>query len=141
MTGDILPKKLVFGIGSYACRRETIQWDGEQLIYQVSEHGDSSEQKITVPDEVEWKNFWIAVRNIDVWHWREKYDEIYVCDGIEWEIELAVGDKKIKSEGCGSYPPNGVDVASEAFKQLFRALGELMNDQGFIKDWYYEAWD
>ncbi|MDH5730944.1 MAG: hypothetical protein OEZ58_18300 [Gammaproteobacteria bacterium] len=141
MTGDILPKKLVFAIGSYACRRETLQWDGEKLIYQASEHGDSSEQKIIVPGGSEWQNFWIAVRNIGVWHWRGKYDEIYVCDGVEWEIELAVGDEKIKSEGCGSYPPNGADVASEAFKQLLRALGELMNDQVFIKGWYYEAWD
>jgi hypothetical protein len=143
MSGYLYPVKFSFSIGSYTCNRELIQWDGKKLIYQVNKFGGSpiDRQRIIIPKEIEWQRFWTAVRNIGVWYWREKYDEICVCDGVEWKIDFAVGDKRIKSEGCGAYPPNSAGSASEAFKQLLRALGELINDQEFIRDWYYEEWD
>lgn len=59
---------------------------------------------------------------------------LVVCDGIEWALEIFVGDKEITSKGCAAYPSNGTDVASEQFKQELRAFGELIDNKEFIRD-------
>ncbi|GMR00843.1 MAG: hypothetical protein BMS9Abin19_0182 [Gammaproteobacteria bacterium] len=145
MNNSALPNKLLFNIGSYACIQVLFQWDGKQLIYQVNRHGgapDNDEQKIIIPEESEWQRFWGAVRNSDVWYWREKCDpEICVCDGIEWKLELVHNGRSIKSQGSSCYPPNGADIPSESFKQLLCAFGELVKDQVFIREWYDESWE
>jgi len=141
MNNSVLPNKLLFSIGSYACIQVLFQWDGKQLIYQVNRHGgapDNYEQKIIIPEESEWQSFWGVVRNTGVWHWREKYLEMCVCDGIEWELELVQNSRSIKSQGSSSYPPNGAYIPSESFKQLLRAFGELIKDRAFIREWYDE---
>lgn len=144
MLGQSYPQKLSFSIGSFYGSRISLHWNGHELIYNTYVSGGGKyeqDQKTVVPEEAKWESFWIAVRNIGAWYWCEVYDDICVCDGIEWQLEFALAGKEVKSEGYGSYAPNGEQIPPEAFKQLLHAFGELMNDQKFIDDWYYEAWD
>ena len=71
------------------------------MIYSTYTSGGGKheqDQKTVVLEEAEWEGFWIAVRNIGVWYWRKAYDDIRVCDGIEWQLEFALADKEIKSQ-------------------------------------------
>lgn len=145
MTDNIYPDKLSLCIGSYSGRSTSLKWNlrNKKIVYGESEYGPCLEVNALhgfIPDELDWKRFWSDIRNIGVWYWREHYDNNTVCDGIFWELELAYGDKKLKSHGTNAYPPQGSDIPSEAFKQLLRAFGELMNDQDFIKTWYSNSW-
>ncbi len=140
MKENPLPDKLSFSMNFFTGPSIVLQWDRNELLYGEGGNGKYVNNKIALtPDNTKWIKFWSDVRNIGVWYWRNHYDN-KVLDGIDWELEIVFGDKRISSLGFNAYPPKGTNEPSEAFKQLLRAFGELMSDQNFIRRWYYNSW-
>ena len=139
------PQKLSLCIGSYIGQSTGIQWDNrkKQLLYGTTEYGPCLDMDVLsgfVPTELDWERFWIDVRNIGVWYWKDRYENNNVLDGSFWSLDIRYGDKQLTSKGTNAYPQQGTNIPSEAFKQLLRAFGELMSDKDFINTWYETPW-
>lgn len=70
------------------------------------------------PDPEKWSAFLAKMDELGVWDWEASYHRTDMCDGSQWELQLAVGDKGVKSYGSGLFP--------EKFDQFKEALGELL---------------
>jgi len=70
------------------------------------------------PDPAKWTEFLAKMDELGVWDWEASYHRTDMCDGSQWELQLAVGDKSVKSYGSGLFP--------ETFDQFKEALGELL---------------
>jgi hypothetical protein len=73
------------------------------------------------PSAGEWAAFWAAIDTIGVWGWDGHLATFAVCDAGEWLLDLAHGDRAIRSSGNGSVRPPGWGV-------FLSALGTLIGD-------------
>jgi hypothetical protein len=73
------------------------------------------------PTAGEWAAFWAAIEAIGVWGWDGYLATFAVCDAGEWLLELADGDRAIRSSGNGSAHPPG-------WGGFLAALGTLIGD-------------
>ena len=71
------------------------------------------------PNLEKWSAFLAKLDELQVWDWEASYHRTDMCDGSQWEIQLAIDDKSVKSYGSGLFP--------EKFDQFKEALGQLLS--------------
>ena len=71
------------------------------------------------PDPEKWSAFLAEINELGVWEWEPSYHRTDMCDGSQWELELAMGDKNVKSYGSGLFPEN--------FEKFKEAMSELLS--------------
>ena len=71
------------------------------------------------PNPEKWSAFLAELDELQVWDWKASYHRTDMCDGSQWELQLAIGDKKVKSYGAGLFP--------EKFEQFKEALNALLS--------------
>ena len=126
----IQPLNMEFSIGGFFGGRYFIRLENDILEYGESVgHPDNGYIKLSIsPSKQKWKNFKKKLDAIDVWSWKNEYNNPNVLDGTQWELEIDYGDQKIKSYGSNLYPGTAdldMDVTPE-FKALLHALGLLL---------------
>ena len=71
------------------------------------------------PSPEKWTIFLAKLDELQVWDWKASYHRTDMCEGSQWELQLAIGDKNVKSYGSGLFP--------EKFDQFKEALGKLLS--------------
>lgn len=133
----INPVKLAFFMGGFFGTNHSVKLENGVLKYKLFEaHPDYPQKQIEViPSTRKWINFRRKLDAINVWKWKNQYDDPDVCDGTQWEFEVDYGVKKIQSDGSNSYPgcesiiviDEGRDgKESRAFDDLLHALSLLL---------------
>jgi hypothetical protein len=114
-----------------------------QFLFEVGGHGDLQTLKLMEDGEVvvkhgraniswfypgevqhkpspeKWNSFLAKLDELQVWDWKASYHRTDMCDGSQWELQLAIGDKSVKSYGSGLFP--------EKFDQFKEALNKLLS--------------
>ena len=123
----MVPVKLNATIGGYFGPSFRIAWDGEKFfhLYNPSTHtGEPGTEKTPVNiKKFDWIKFYEALNKIDVWSWKERYEDPSIMDGTSWVFEVIYEDKSIKSSGSNSFP--------KRFNDLLEAISELIQEYGF----------
>jgi hypothetical protein len=124
------PIKLIFKIGGYSAPSYSISLINNEVQYELVD-GFKSTVEIAKPSAKQWLEFHSSLSKIQVWNWRAEYPNIGVCDGTQWEFEVAYDDEKIKSVGDNNYPlengePSGNSEYSKVFKRLVKAIKKLI---------------
>lgn len=57
------------------------------------------------PSVREWERFWHAVTRLGVWQWADGYDRGRRSGAPSWSLELALGDRRLRTAGFDAYPP------------------------------------
>ena len=71
------------------------------------------------PNPEKWSAFLAKIDELRVWDWEASYHRTDMCDGSQWELQLAIGEKSVKSYGSGLFP--------EKFDQFKEALSKLLS--------------
>ena len=66
--------ELDFSIGSWRDKKD-ITWNETYIEYKSS--------PILIPSEEDWKLFWNAVDDLNVWKWEKDYFDQYMLDGTQ----------------------------------------------------------
>lgn len=116
-------------LGGYERPKHEVQVSGELLEYWVTEPcamQPPPRQRVR-PSARQWTTFWAEMEKIGVWKWLPEYDS-GALDGIQWELELRCGDRRLKSMGSNSYPghPEPGFTQKCAFGQFVKALERLI---------------
>ena len=100
------PSRLDLGIGSVDGHR--LYWDGNALVWQrTSAAGDVLEEARLQPGEEDWRAFWRALDELDVWSWESYYEPEYpTCGGTQWAAWIERGGRALKASGRDAWPPN-----------------------------------
>jgi hypothetical protein len=71
-----------------------------------------------------WHRFWKSVSAAGVWQWNERYDNLGILDGIQWELQMEYQGRCIKTRGSNAFPgwPRPNFPKSVAFGQFMEAL-------------------
>ena len=116
------PNQFLFEVGGFG-DKQTLELsdDGEVVVKSgkanISWFYKGSAQR--TPDPGKWAVFMAKIDELRVWNWEATYYHVDMCDGSQWELELAMGDKTVKSSGVNKTP--------ETFDQFKEALGELLS--------------
>jgi hypothetical protein len=82
-----------------------------------------------VPSDRKWSNFRKRLDAIGIWQWRSNYDNPYVLDGVQWNLEIDYGSRKVQTDGSNWYPGSSdtaiIDETPE-FKAFLQALSLLL---------------
>lgn len=129
------PDKLSFVIGGYSGDSHALNLSGGDLHYAGNcfRHPSAIEaDDFITPSPTKWRNFIAKLDAIGVWKWKKYYKNPHVLDGTQWEFEIVIGDKRVKSGGSNSYPgivndPECMDApeSSPEFDALLAALNNL----------------
>ena len=71
------------------------------------------------PDLIKWGAFLTEIEKLHVWDWEASYHQMDMCDGSQWELQMAIGDKSLKSYGSNKLPDN--------FDQFKEALTKFLS--------------
>jgi hypothetical protein len=55
------------------------------------------------PTDEDWRAFSDTLDSLRVWRWQNEY-VLRILDGTDWALEIAWGDRSVKSIGCNCYP-------------------------------------
>ncbi len=100
------PQHLVFSEYGFPGTGTKLKWDSTRQELQISDyHGESETRTLPTPTRAQWKAFWILLDKAKVWEWQSEYvDEIGICDGGGWSLEISYAGRHIKSGGVNAYP-------------------------------------
>ena len=116
------PNQFLFKVGGFG-DKQTLELsdDGEVVVKSgkanISWFYKGSAQR--TPDPRKWAVIMAKIDELRVWNWEATYYHADMCDGSQWELKLAMGDKTVKSSGVNKTP--------ETFDQFKEALGELLS--------------
>ncbi len=119
-----IPETLSFQLGGFGDRQSLeLGENGEVLITSGNAGiswfypGEKKTTKSETPDAEKWASFLACVEELEVWSWEPQYFHTDMCDGIQWEVKLALGDKAVHSHGTNK-TPEGFDEFKAAVKEL-----------------------
>jgi hypothetical protein len=115
------PDHFFFEIGGFGDRQTLELSEDGEIVVQPGQANISwfyEGSALLTPDAGKWAAFLAKVDDLHVWNWDPSYFHVDICDGSRWELELALGDKTVKSYGVNKTP--------ETFDQFKEALGELL---------------
>ena len=111
--------RLAFNISGWA--PVSVRWDPDTGRFDGTGPGAAR-----TPSASEWAAFWVAIDTIGVWGWDGHLATFAVCDAGAWLLELARGDRAIRSSGNGSVHPPG-------WGEFLSALGTLIGDDRLVR--------
>jgi hypothetical protein len=122
----IMPSKLRMGIEGFAgvSYRAELVSGKSAIVYLFNPRTFTSwkgtkRRTIPIPSE-RWIAFHQSLDQARIWNWKSKYVDPNVADGTVWDIEIAWGDRTIKSRGSNAYPD------SKQFEIYRKAVEELL---------------
>ena len=122
MTDNRLPSVFRAGIGGYTGDSFALEFDGDTLSYTPSGYGfEERASSVVVPTLDEWGAFRRTLDRIGTWNWDHRYEEVGVCDGTSWSVEIRWGDRELDSSGSNAYPPK-FDGFLKAVRKLLGGL-------------------
>ena len=66
-----------------------VRLDGDVVQYGLASGDAMMELKAeAVPSDRKWSNFRKRLDAIDIWQWQSNYDNPYVLDGVQWNLEI-----------------------------------------------------
>ncbi|HZW25526.1 MAG TPA: hypothetical protein VFF26_08580 [Gallionella sp.] len=92
-------KRFKFFIGGFHGPNHRFELNGGALLYLADGEAD-----VLKPSPLKWRNFIAKLDAQGVWTWKKYYNNRDVCDGTQWELDIVVGDKRVKSGGSNNYP-------------------------------------
>ena len=121
LPGDYLPTRLNIYIGggifppSYS-----VDLRGESLVYRAREldpqtHAVRERTKVITPSAGQWRRFWRAMDDVQLWSWQPQYANPLIADGTKWGLDITFVARRIASSGSNAYP-GGSAGSSEASK-------------------------
>ena len=130
------PTEFEISIGGYTGPSYTVRLLGKQLSYggfpPLEPSGKGPEPPPNLrPSPEEWRGFWKAMDQVDVWGWAPRYETPGVCDGTRWSVKMAVGDKRVCSSGDNAYPGGEGPQPSKMFRQFLAAVRRLLGGVEF----------
>jgi hypothetical protein len=87
--------------------------------------------EILSPTAEDWERFWIATEACDLWNWTPSYHDSDILDGTQWEVEITLGRRRLKSSGSNAYPGGNSDGRSDSFMRFLRAVRKLLGGRQF----------
>lgn len=87
--------------------------------------------EILSPTAEDWERFWSAAEACDLWNWTRRYDDPDILDGTQWQVEITLGSRRLKSSGSNAYPGGEGDGSSKLFTSLLRAVRKLVGGREF----------
>ena len=116
------PNHFLFEVGGFGDRQTLeLREDGEVVVKlgraNIAWFYEGAAQ--LKPDPEKWAAFMAKIDELHVWDWEASYYQMDMCDGSQWELQLAMGDKNVKSYGSNKLPQN--------FDQFKEALTELLS--------------
>lgn len=146
--GSYLPTRFTLSIGGFLSPSYSVELRGESLLYRVrgidpDTRSIRETSTVVTPSAAEWRRFWRAMDEVDLWRWRSEYANPGVADGTQWGIEIAFAGRRADSSGSNAYPgglatfpvpsePDSVlPEASEAFRTYLKAVEELLGGERF----------
>ena len=70
-------------------------------------HRGAREQLKSTPTLMQWAGFWRLCDLIQLWDWKQRYDDVddISRDGYQWSLHIAYDkSRSIESGGCNLYP-------------------------------------
>ena len=95
----------VGGFGAPNCNIKADIRKGKLIRKYVNYNSEES-----IDDEIditpkEWQILLRILKNTDFEYWANKYDDPYVCDGTQWQVEIQLESrKKIQKSGSNMFP-------------------------------------
>ena len=111
-----------FEVGGFGDRQTLELMDDGEIVVKLGQakiawfYGGSTQLK---PDSEKWAIFLIEIEKLRIWDWEASYHQMDMCDGSQWELQMTMGDKSVKSYGSNKLPKN--------FDQFKEALTELLS--------------
>ena len=100
------------------------RWLDGRLLYRHRELHDLE----IVPSPEAWQSFWQACDALDVWNWPSYIGPEYpVFDGLQYQLRIAVADRRIESSG---QLVGQSDEVRDRVLALHRACQELVGWSG-----------
>jgi hypothetical protein len=123
-----LPKRFKVSIDGFFSGGFSITSEDGALIVRKGRFSPPS-NPIT-PSSQAWQRFWDKMDLIGVWKWQKSYWNADVLDGIQWEVDIQCGNKRLESDGSNSYPREDGSPSEDAeptkpFEEFEKALEEL----------------
>jgi hypothetical protein len=125
-SAELLPARFVVTIGGFAAPHYEVRWIGRRLRYRNYEIGSHDSHAKVVPTAQQWQEFWASMDRIGVWDWQQRYDNPYVVDGIQWEIDLSDGVRRVRCFGSNKYPGGRNLERGRPFRQFLAAVEALV---------------
>jgi hypothetical protein len=154
-TVKALPERLRISIGGYFGPCYEVTFKKGRLTYIYLSSRDSCSRDLEGPPEPElrellglkplpkpeeiqpsaeqWRNFRKTLDRIDVWCWKRKYSDPFVCDGTGWSAEIAYSDRSLVSSGDNCFPgwdgraiPITEDGTDNTFAKFCRVVAGLV---------------
>ena len=110
-------------IGGYPGPSYSIKKDKDFLVYNYYYfNGDKPEkQEIIQPTKVQWDKFYSFLKTLNMW--KPLYENLEVCDGTQWNVNIINDNVKLVSEGDNSYP--------KKFEQFLKEVRILIGGREF----------
>ena len=89
-----LPSKLMIRVGGGIFPPNySVVLQGESLIYHVSDIDPKTNEvretsKVVTPSASQWRQFWKAMEEIDLWRWQPEYADPRIADGTKWGVDI-----------------------------------------------------
>ncbi len=119
-----MPDHLYFQLGGFGDRQSLELEENGALIIESGNAGiswfypgEKNTTKWETPNAEKWAAFMTCLEELKVWHWEPQYFQTDMCDGIQWEVKLELGDKSLHSHGTNK-TPDGFDEFKAAVKEL-----------------------
>jgi hypothetical protein len=124
----VVPRRFRISIGGFGGPHYEVRLVNGRLRYQAD--FSTLPEKIS-PTAKEWETFWATVQRCDLWNWALHYDDSDICDGTQWEIEVTLGERRLRSSGSNAYPGGEGTGYSKCFRLLLRAVRKLVGGRSF----------
>ena len=114
------PNHFLFEVGGFGDRQTLEMSEDGEIVVKPGQANISWFYKGAAqltPDAGKWAAFMAKVDELHVWNWEPTYYQVDMCDGSQWELELAMGGKTVKSYGTNKTPEN-FDLFKEALSEL-----------------------
>jgi hypothetical protein len=114
------PRKLLHVLQGWPPRGPNFfRWENGRLVFDGEWGADHS----FVPRPERWAEFWSVCDEIDIWSWPSKVGDPHMIDGLQYEIEIDVGSRSVKSRGQVIGSPAGF---RERLTKVHEALQSLV---------------
>lgn len=127
---NVLPERLAFSIGSSGEGCYEIQFMEGKLRIRYAKQAYVWRATSTIaPLPEAWGRFWSALDSLEIWNWRQQYDNDNhaVLEGTQWSLQLAHQGRSLRCGGSNAYPGSEGPTYgnSSSFAKFINALGNL----------------
>ncbi len=134
-----IPKQFSVVIGGFFGASYELELHDGKLTYAVFESGRRNPKRSTLtPSIAQWREFRQSLDGLKIWQWRADYRNEHVYDGTQWSLDIACGDRAIKSRGNNSYPDangrpnrNSEPTKTKTFDDFLHAVEKLIGRKTF----------